>query len=433
MKMLFSFVFTVVIVTTNGQLVPYQEVTCPAKFMFVKGTQSVLVDLDGSTDPDLKTCELKRTALSQSVLLIDGCHTLHNLVLRKYMSNDDPNVIIMTKHLTNNVFTEPLLSKLLRSHRSPVFFIVTDSDTFKCENGTLERREFLKLQSFMNKLWHRYKITHVGVTFPMSCKYKIAVYYGKRNTVNLIYDRTIKLLDIKEINKPIKISETKLTEDYPLRANIFFRFPTSINDCKNLHYYTKINLSLTEGYCGLDALVMHDIVKHFKFKLYFPQDQNCYRYGYEIGNNVTGSLGCIVRKELDISFNSRFMTMYSEDYIFFLHYVAVDSLCAVVKRADVIPVFLYVINVYEFHLWVIIVTVLLTMGICMWVADKFKNKIKTDRKREHWFFYIKDAFLSTLFGFSIEKSGKLYLLRGTCLCCSIMFVAVYQVRKYLFS
>ncbi|KAJ8717268.1 hypothetical protein PYW08_005667 [Mythimna loreyi] len=60
--------------------------------------------------------------------------------------------------------------------------------------------------------------------------------------------------DFKQVSKAIKKSGKKLADGYPVTASIFRRHPTSIETCENIHYYTNLNLNLTNGYCGLDGM-----------------------------------------------------------------------------------------------------------------------------------------------------------------------------------
>nr|XP_037873736.1 uncharacterized protein LOC119630007 [Bombyx mori] len=150
------------------------------------------------------------------------------------------------------------------------------------------------------------------MTFPVSCPNTYVIYDGKQKTNASLYDRTIKLVQPRSFNELfqyISDSGKELSEGYPLRAGMFNRFPTSITKCDKIHYYVPYDKDIADGFCGSDGLIMQDTLKYFKFNTIFSRDKNCDRYGYmnRVKGTVTGSLGCIINGEINISFNSRFM------------------------------------------------------------------------------------------------------------------------------
>uniref|UniRef100_A0A2A4J1L4 Ionotropic glutamate receptor C-terminal domain-containing protein n=1 Tax=Heliothis virescens TaxID=7102 RepID=A0A2A4J1L4_HELVI len=269
----------------------------------------------------------------------------------------------------------------------------------------------------------------VAIAFPLACKQKMVIYHGKRPSTQNLYDRTIKLIDAtryKDLLAAIHHSGTGLCEHYPIQANIFQRYPTSINQCDNLHYYdAHFNLNLTFGYCGLDGMVMHDLLTHFKFNLSSPENENCNIYGFAIPGNISGSLGCIVRDELDLSFNSRFMTLYSDEHIYYLHYITTDKLCALVKKTGVIPLWHGAFNVYRPLLWSILMGVLVLISGVMWVTAIVNHTMTGEKVMAYWY-YLVNSVMTTLMGCSPMKTRSMIMIRSACLTGSILFLGVYQ-------
>ena len=396
-------------------------------------SQTVFFDMDVHGHPDLKTCILKKSLSDQSVLLLNVYGSALDIrlnVTRDFIrTSDNPNVMIMTRYLTTKMVDSTLLRFFIHSNWSLLYFIVTDERKFKCQNGTMNPKDFWFLDGIMNTLWHRFQIMRVGVVFPFACKHKMVIYDGKRPSIKNLYDRSIKLVDstnLKNISKAIQKSGLKLADDYPIKASIFKRYPTSIRDCKNIHYYMNFNFNLTNGFCGLDGMVMHDILSHLKFNLSFTENEECDNYGYVMPGNVSGTLGCIIRNELDISFNSRFMTLYSDEHIYYLHYIITDTLCALVTRPGIIPLWHGVFNLFSPLLWALVCAVLAAISVIMW-ATAMINKTMNGAEMMSFWRYLHDSFKTTLLGFSPMKKRTLVILKITCLLGSIFFQALYQV------
>ncbi|XP_063894330.1 uncharacterized protein LOC110382022 [Helicoverpa armigera] len=290
--------------------------------------------------------------------------------------------------------------------------------------------DMLLLDNIMNSIWHKFKIMRVIVAFPYTCEDKMLIYNGKRPSTDgdCLYDRPVKLINAtnkQELLKAIRKSGEKLSENYPIKASIFERYPTSIKDCSNLHYYGHFNLSRSHGYCGLDGIVMNDLITHFNFNLSFPENETCNTYGFAVPGNLSGSLGCIARNELDISFNSRFMTLYSDEHIYYLHYVITDKLCAFVKRTGVIPIWHGAFNVYSPPSWMFIIGVIMLISVIIW-CSAIVNKRLTGVKNKSCWYYLYHTLTMTMTGSSPMKQRTLLLMRGSCLAGSVLFLAVYQ-------
>ncbi|CAB3234976.1 unnamed protein product [Arctia plantaginis] len=245
---------------------------CQPRIRHIPAIQTVILDFDENFNASLKTCMIKYANSINSVVLINNNYTSPYATLERCKTDDHPTIVILTKQITTALLDTPSVRGILRSQRSVLTIAVTDEKKFTCRNDSMTTSDFLYLEAFMNELWHKYKIAHVSISFPLSCYGKLAVYGNKRNTNEGVYDRTIMLIRTDDDEKLQEIFGQKrimLTEGYPLKANIFERIPTSTRlYCDKLHYYNnKINLSITDGYCGLDAFVMHTIVEHFKFKL----------------------------------------------------------------------------------------------------------------------------------------------------------------------
>ncbi|PZC71964.1 hypothetical protein B5X24_HaOG200913 [Helicoverpa armigera] len=431
------FVFVVCIASSNCELrtklMPAVLPNCPL-LPVEKYSQTVVIDINTNTNPELKSCLVK--TCGHSVVIINVCgkrYTINMDIDRKSIKTTDyPNIILITKHFTKKTADSGLLKYVVKSlNWSLLYFIVTGQQQYQCLNGTMSTSDMLLLDNIMNSIWHKFKIMRVIVAFPYTCEDKMLVYHGKRPSTDgdCLYDRPVKLINAtnkEELLKAIRKSGEKLSENYPIKASIFERYPTSIKDCSNLHYYGHFNLSRSHGYCGLDGIVMNDLITHFNFNLSFPENETCNTYGFAVPGNLSGSLGCIARNELDISFNSRFMTLYSDEHIYYLHYVITDKLCAFVKRTGVIPIWHGAFNVYSPPSWMFIIGVIMIISVIIW-GSAIVNKKLTGVKNKSCWYYLYHTLTMTMTGSSPMKQRTLLLMRGSCLAGSVLFLAVYQV------
>ncbi|XP_035435513.2 uncharacterized protein LOC118266223 [Spodoptera frugiperda] len=429
--LMMSIFFAISFSEPNPKLVPFER-KCNIVIPIENYSQTVLFDMDVFGEPELKTCILKECLTDHTVILLNVFGRDIDIglnVTRTFIrTNDNPNVLIMTKYLTRKVKDSPVWKFFSKSKWSVLYVIVTGKEKYKCTNGTMETKDFQILEKAMNNLWHKLQIMRVAVLFPNACKQKIILYHGKRPSSDILYDRSIKVFNNSnnhDTHLAIKESGDGLINDYPMQGGIFHRIPTSIKFCDNMHYYVHFNLNLTLGYCGLDGMVMHDILTYLKFNLTVPENPSCGNYGYALPGNVSGVLGCIIRNEVDISFNSRFMTMYSDEHIYYLHYVTIDTLCALTKRPDVIPLWQGVYNFFSTEMWTLTGVVLVVIACILW-ATALVNKTITGSETETFWSYLYSSVISTMIGYSPMKTKTYLMIRSACLMGSILFLAVYQ-------
>ncbi|XP_026737145.1 uncharacterized protein LOC113500511 [Trichoplusia ni] len=410
---------------------------CSALLSFVTYIQTIFIDLGEDTDFSLKTCLLKNIQYDQAVTIIKTQEKQKDFQIDftkpLFLTSDFPATTIVIERLSFDLIDAPFFQTLFVSHWSIVYILVTSDKRFKCDEGTMNSQDLTFLEKFMNKLWLKFRFMLVGVGFPFACQNIYAGYYGKKQSNTSLYDRGITFYDTYrpiDVIKTFMFSGKDLAEHYPIRASLFFRYPTSITTCKDTLYIRRFDRDLTYGFCGLDGMVMHDVLKYFKFNLTFSEDESCINYGYVDSGNVSGSLGCIARKELDVSFNSRFMTSYSHDNIHYLYYVTTDSLCALVKQADIIPIWIAFYNISKFSVLCFVFSLIVSLGLLMWIKALIE-KMLTGRKPMSLWFYVHDATKSSILGYTLRN--KKTVLRGTCLFLSILINAIFQVSVILQS
>ncbi|KAL0869925.1 hypothetical protein ABMA27_006121 [Loxostege sticticalis] len=319
------------------------------------------------------------------------------------------------------------MKALLKSHLSTVYIVITTRDpNYKCVEGVFDDDVFKTIDLFLNRIWHEYQMFVVVVGFPFVCPEYFVVYDHKRPSEHELYDRTITALPAKsaELRNSLRKGWFNLTKGYPLRANIFLRFPTSISECENMHTYLTMDEKYTNGMCGMDAFVMHDILRYFQFNATFPELPSDDDYGWVENNTVTGSLGQLLRDEFDISFNSRFMVQYLDwDEIQFLHYVSFDSICAMLKNPDIFSLWYYTYLFLRPSTWAVFLSLL---ALCS-VTNKIFGRVHKSMGKKTDSSNIIDLISIGVSGRYFNKRIKASILGAICLLVSIVLYALFQV------
>lgn len=372
----------------------------------------------------------------QSVVVIKGESNLN--LYKREIGYKDFNVVLLINTFNTSELSADYNKLLLKYYWSPVYLVWIGKSQV-CLNGTFENRFLVRLQLYLNTMWHMYKIARVVVCFPKNCPEYFIIYGSKENSNDTIYNRTIKVIkpkNIKEFTMAAKRSgrERFLAAGFPLRAYMFERFPTTIHDCGVVTHYTNIkfqydNYSYSEtSFCGLDGMIFRDYVTYFNFNLYTTSESSCNKYGlYDERKKVTsGSLYCVVNKKIDISFNSRFMVGYDAVDYSYLYYISSDSLCGLVQRQDPIPLWHFAHNVFSPLMWMLFLSTLVAMGTITWIAAKVYAEI-VDFKPLSWFTYVYGSIVGSTFGIIVCKCKQFLLFKASALCCSIIVLALYQV------
>lgn len=406
-------------------------VLCPSvmSMKHLKNKTTIIINYDNindSGDDDLIINCFLRNGESQSFVVINDVDLDYTFWKKtKKTVIIEPNILMLTDFPTTKIIDTLAMKKIWISKWSLLVVVATTRDkNLVCNNTQDENTMYIKLKTFANEVWLRYHIINIVISLPFICPENYFI-YGERNMTSDVesYNRSIKIVSYED--KTIKLytkgNTVNLTYNYPLHVNIFKRFPTSIKDCKGLENYIKFNGNLSNYYCGLDGLIMSDIVKYFGFKTH---THSASEYGYlNSYRKVTGSLGLVVRGEVDISFNSRFQTWYGVSGISYLHYVSSDKLCAIVKTSEEKPLWLFP---YEnLPTWSLVLMALVLVGIVLWFTVKIMNYREEYRKPKMQL-YVLDSVITGLFGFSATKH-RFLVLKGICFFSSILFLSYFQV------
>ncbi|XP_059060736.1 uncharacterized protein LOC131853734, partial [Achroia grisella] len=406
---------------------------CIIRPIFISHTTIIL----NLVDDDINFTKCYQPEEITTLILFKGDDLSYDVMKRNLellFLNGKPNIIIITDVITEDLLDNPVFDVIIQSHWSFMHLIVTDNN-IDCKQTEIDKDILLTAERFLNDLWHRYQIVYAIIEFPLSCPRRFITFDGNKQLNDDLYNRTITIVEEEHLHDTFKKYETDLSVDFPLKINIFKRFPTTLtlHYCDNINNYVQLDLNITNGYCGLDALVLHDFIKTFKFKVIFVSNEEINSYGYMVSGRATGSLGGVIRQEIDISFNSRFLTKYADSGFDYLNYISFDSLCALTAIPDIVPLWQYPINMYSFKQWMSVIFILVIIGIVKWLFSRRFRAILTEELYKPQV-YILETVWSGMFGFFLIKNLRRCFLIALCLLFSVVLNAMYQGHvNYMFT
>lgn len=119
---------------------------------------------------------------------------------------------------------------------------------------------------------------------------------------------------------------------------------------------------------GHDGLILRNLELSLNFS-----KQNVpvpLEYGWMADNGTfVGSIGDILRKDIDVSFNGRFIKYYDTFDVDFMTPVLFENFCIVAPKALRIPEYLRIFQCFHPTVWAAIVIINLTLG-CLWFCTK---------------------------------------------------------------
>nr|XP_031825522.1 uncharacterized protein LOC116423910 [Nomia melanderi]XP_031825523.1 uncharacterized protein LOC116423910 [Nomia melanderi] len=125
--------------------------------------------------------------------------------------------------------------------------------------------------------------------------------------------------------------------EYPLRISIFES--TTMTKRGN-------------NYGGVDYRYLREITRTMNVTPVLVTERE--RYGWEEDGVFFGTLGHLVRKQTDASFNQFFVKDYLTQRIQFTAAVTSDKLCVLVPRASLVPDYLVIVNTFSHGAWLLI-------------------------------------------------------------------------------
>lgn len=142
--------------------------------------------------------------------------------------------------------------------------------------------------------------------------------------------------------------------EYPLRISIFES--TTMTKQGN-------------RYGGVDYRFMKEITRMMNVTPVLVAEKE--RYGWEEHGVFFGTLGHLVHKQTDISFNQFFVKDYLTEQIQFTAAVTSDKLCALVPRASLVPDYLVIVKTFSYGAWLLVLAGHFVIAV---IYTTFKSK-----------------------------------------------------------
>lgn len=131
--------------------------------------------------------------------------------------------------------------------------------------------------------------------------------------------------------------------------------------------------SLGVDLMGLDGLIMRNLELSLNFRkrnILVPEE-----YGWMLDNGTfVGTIGELLRKKIDVSFNGRFIKYYDTFDVDFMYPIFFDKFCIVTPKAQSIPQYLRIFQCFDPVVWTVILVTNLVLGCVWFVTKKFLYK-----------------------------------------------------------
>lgn len=226
------------------------------------------------------------------------------------------------------------IEDIIDSLESSVF--KTRSRSFFIIYITEESPEEENIKEILEMIWNEYKILEVCVAITkVSSMFNFDPIQSK-----------IVLINPKE-NPFGLIHRYRNFHGYPLKVKLFNREPTSVKDLPEslLSTYYRKDIENVNNMGGIDGFVLGNTIKSLNLSAQITKPIDGIEYGWKLPNGTfTGTIGEIISRKADISFNGRFIKKYGSEDIEFTYPVFHDRFCILVPKALIIPTWM---NIFQ--------------------------------------------------------------------------------------
>ncbi|KAJ6646223.1 hypothetical protein Bhyg_01434 [Pseudolycoriella hygida] len=227
--------------------------------------------------------------------------------------------------------------------------------------------------SILDKLWRDYRVLNVLIMMPCEINQQVI---GFLDPFDPDPDPTVdhKLKDNWGAIKWMELDDLDLEsgwllmkgrnfKGYPFKASTFRRYPTMVESSTLpktfLNTFYANGAKYSGGLAGFDGLVLGNLAQVHNFRTIRVASIS---YGALLSDNsFSGSMGDILYRYADASFNGRFIIDYGSNEIEFLHPVFADKFCVIAPSALQIPGWMAIFRCYSAEVWV---GILMTVFIC---------------------------------------------------------------------
>lgn len=279
-----------------------------------------------------------------------------------------------------------------------------------------------KMSHVLVKLWTDALILNAFANAP--CSYNSDYFYIYRPFKKFQKERgiiEIATTDRIANGQVMLLNEAKNLHGASLKVSLFERNVSLLfNQPEYLKYSPIYGGKNKPKYYGPDGMVLQEISKYMNFTIDID-DTNTY-FGTTLNNrSVTGSLGKVVRKEVDFAGNSRFIEYYHPDFEY-TNPVYSDKLCVIVPSSPKMSKFLTFLLSFDTFSWIGIFG---TVFVCIvyWYLHKYVTNIQFGSFLEIYAILLGESI-------TIPKIFRVPLLIIVCSFANIIFSSLFQANLY---
>lgn len=300
------------------------------------------------------------------------------LVQEKFLGNNCTNTIeYSTRGQAVIVWSANVLKEfldrqvLLFPHRAKyALFIISDQH---CQTITHD------LNYTLVQFWSGLGALYVIAQAPCCGGTKIYVHLPFKRVENS-WGATLSL-DASQVLDNFEVITTSVhnLNQFPLKVSMFPRYPYVI---KSLHRSLRTNpiysnLTLSKGFGGLDALILRSYAEHLDFDPVVVDHKHKEPFGRVLPNGtITGSLGDVAERRVEVNCNGRFMLDYETDAIEFTVPYDTDKFCMVVPKALKVPTWRMLSNCFNVLSWLVILCMCITCTVFWYLIRPTRNVSK---------------------------------------------------------
>ncbi|KAG5893862.1 hypothetical protein JTB14_005471 [Gonioctena quinquepunctata] len=251
-------------------------------------------------------------------------------------------------------------------------------------------------------LWNRYRILDSFGHAPCSCRPDATYIYRPFERVGNQWGLT----KISEGALPIWNSMDDL-QGLPFRISIFERFPTLV--------FT------AQGMLGLDHNVLEALAKRMNFTLEIDDEKDIYFGNVNKDGSASGSLGKVVRGEVEMSGNSRFVDDPGTSKYQYTISISTDDLCIVVPKSQAMPRWIAIFGCFQWQVWLGILGIQLLCAL-FWGIRKKQVEDSADYPKAWLEIY--SLALSVPIGIETKSRSMPFLF--ACLSLNVVIASIFQ-------
>lgn len=387
---------------------------------------------------------------------LNSRHYLPLVLLKPSTMDNETEVRNGMKHLQKDIFImvydnlESLRWSLdnplyiyINCNRAHFLFVITLTELpdFTCDSETASIFKSLKeiTGKFFEILWEKLSIIEVIIFLPFLCGHEFLIKCESINTFNNNdnYENGVIVVtrDTFDPDSFQLIHDYKDFLGYPLKINVFPRVPTILKKIPQsfLDTYLRNDIKQTGDLGGLDGMLMGNLVKRLNFTAIIEGPTDKGEYGYLVNDTITGSLGDIVNRKMEISLNSRFLKLYYEtgDQIEFTYPIHSDQFCLLAPKAQRVPQWMAIFLIFDVNVWLLILLCVVLSGVVWWFM---KTKLPEDgrvRTNPSVYYYLDIGLLFISSPMTLPKVQKERMFIAMCLLFNLIVVGVFQVSCVL--